>query len=574
MLDSLGNEQTVIGLLIPLIPDTMSPSNPIQNVEQKNSTLIQLIDVMMKYILAYMDKKIDESKNQPIESGTSGSSTFSNQWMSPEIISLFRDFLILLYKHIFANFAIKTELTNNQQIFLREHLETILPGCLECLEKIKFLALTNPEKLHLINDLNFPNAIIPLVTHGLLLFPLHQLSYLIDPITKLCLQLSRTVETIPDICMLCESQEAQWSIGEISHPLLVSPLPLSTEFPTEWCWLVDTHRACGCLLGMLLNLQLASIPVDPVEAIVGDWSNSVLFANGLQDNYREGLIQWKESTNEILPSLPSNADQIVECVLTYESAVDSYDIPEPDSVAKLIIDLAQARTEENHSCYEAYNQLIQFATLGEWDTYTDDDVIGLREVSCGMLAVIAKHCRIQIIANKHGAKTSESLLEAYESIFRVRKELFSLRPLDTSEEDTVSSEKSYTQLCATLRAMCLFLIFMVSPAVHKDVQDDVTTNVRNMINSASFVWNEAWDLLPFYHLTPGACSEVKSISMVYESLSSYGEVSYHIPPSEQCYSIPPFWKVHLYGTRNSLNEFSFRFQKFPVSRGPVCEVTP
>ena len=119
-----------------------------------------------------------------------------------------------------------------------------------------------------------------------------------------------------------------------------------------------------------------------------------------------------------LTQVPFSIEQITEYFLTNEM-VGSSDIPELDPVASLILDLAHARTDENTSCYEVYNQLIHYATFKgflfvclfvclficclhilflfiEWDTNTDDDVFGLKEVSCGMLAVIAKHCRIPL----------------------------------------------------------------------------------------------------------------------------------------------------------------------------------
>ena len=61
--------------------------------------------------------------------------------------------------------------------------------------------------------------------------------------------------------------------------------------------------------------------------------------------------------------LPFSTEEIAESVLRFETAVPSFDIPETDSVAKLILDLAHARTEVNPSCSDAYNQLIQFATV-------------------------------------------------------------------------------------------------------------------------------------------------------------------------------------------------------------------
>lgn len=62
-----------------------------------------------------------------------------------------------------------------------------------------------------------------------------------------------------------------------------------------------------------------------------------------------------------LPQVPFS-DQISEYFLTNEMTGSS-DIPELDSVASLILDLAHARTEENTICYEVYNQLIQYATF-------------------------------------------------------------------------------------------------------------------------------------------------------------------------------------------------------------------
>ena len=72
------------------------------------------------HIFTPQDKKIDESKSQ-VESGTDGSDTLTtqiNQGISPKIISLFKDFLILLYKHIFANFAMKTEFVSFTFLYL------------------------------------------------------------------------------------------------------------------------------------------------------------------------------------------------------------------------------------------------------------------------------------------------------------------------------------------------------------------------------------------------------------------------------------------------------------------------
>ena len=54
MLESLGNEETVMGLLLPLIPSADKPSDTSQIVTQKQSTLLQLVNIMMKYILANM----------------------------------------------------------------------------------------------------------------------------------------------------------------------------------------------------------------------------------------------------------------------------------------------------------------------------------------------------------------------------------------------------------------------------------------------------------------------------------------------------------------------------------------
>ena len=74
-------------------------------------------------------------------------------------------------------------------------------------------------------------------------------------------------------------------------------------------------------------------------------------------------------------------------------------------------------------------------------------------------------------------KTSAELSEAYESIFRVRRELFSLRPLDTSVDDTqTETETEYNQLCATIRSMCLFLVQVVAPAT-REVTDGTATSV-------------------------------------------------------------------------------------------------
>ena len=53
MLESLGNEQTVIGLLMPLIPGAIQDSDTI-GVEEKRKTLLQLVDIMVKYVLSYM----------------------------------------------------------------------------------------------------------------------------------------------------------------------------------------------------------------------------------------------------------------------------------------------------------------------------------------------------------------------------------------------------------------------------------------------------------------------------------------------------------------------------------------
>ena len=54
MLESLGNEQTVIGLLVPLISDTVAQDGDTIGVDDKNRTLLQLVEIMMKYILAFM----------------------------------------------------------------------------------------------------------------------------------------------------------------------------------------------------------------------------------------------------------------------------------------------------------------------------------------------------------------------------------------------------------------------------------------------------------------------------------------------------------------------------------------
>ena len=54
MLESLGNEQTVIGLLMPLIHGEVAESD---TISQKNSILIQIVDVMMRYILNYIVSK-------------------------------------------------------------------------------------------------------------------------------------------------------------------------------------------------------------------------------------------------------------------------------------------------------------------------------------------------------------------------------------------------------------------------------------------------------------------------------------------------------------------------------------
>ena len=54
MLESLGNEQTVIGLLMPLIHGEVVDSD---TIAQKNSILIQIVDIMMKYVLNYIVSK-------------------------------------------------------------------------------------------------------------------------------------------------------------------------------------------------------------------------------------------------------------------------------------------------------------------------------------------------------------------------------------------------------------------------------------------------------------------------------------------------------------------------------------
>lgn len=79
---------------------------------------------------------------------------------------------------------------------------------------------------------------------------------------------------------------------ELPEPLFASPLnfPLNKELDPSWCWLVDTHRASGYLLGLILNLRLVSLPVDPMEIRVQKWTQSVLLGNGLQDNYKQGLL--------------------------------------------------------------------------------------------------------------------------------------------------------------------------------------------------------------------------------------------------------------------------------------------
>ena len=77
-------------------------------------------------------------------------------------------------------------------------------------------------------------------------------------------------------------------------------------------------------------------------------------------------------------------------------------------------------------------------------------------------------------------KTSEELSETYENIFRVRRELFSLRPLEATLLDGTETqseyETEYLQLCATLRSLCLFLVCVVSPAT-KEVSDGTATSV-------------------------------------------------------------------------------------------------
>ena len=74
-------------------------------------------------------------------------------------------------------------------------------------------------------------------------------------------------------------------------------------------------------------------------------------------------MQWKQSANEIACQLPFSAEEVAESVMKYETVVPSFDIPETDPVAQLILDLAHARIEINPTCSEAYNQLIQFATV-------------------------------------------------------------------------------------------------------------------------------------------------------------------------------------------------------------------
>ena len=74
-------------------------------------------------------------------------------------------------------------------------------------------------------------------------------------------------------------------------------------------------------------------------------------------------MQWKQSTNEIMSHLPFSTEEITESVLKYDTTVPSFDIPETDPVAQLILDLVHARIEINPTCSEAYNQLIQFATV-------------------------------------------------------------------------------------------------------------------------------------------------------------------------------------------------------------------
>ena len=82
------------------------------------------------------------------------------------------------------------------------------------------------------------------------------------------------------------------------------------------------------------------------------------------------------------------------------------------------------------------------------------------------------------------SKTSVELSETYEGIFRVRRELFSLRPLEATSDDTnvtqSGSETEYSQLCATIRALCLFLIQVVSPAT-KEVSDGTASSVCSQI---------------------------------------------------------------------------------------------
>ena len=55
MLESLSDEQTVIGLLMPLLPQTETlGSDTTEGVDDKNRTLLQLVDIMMRYVLAFM----------------------------------------------------------------------------------------------------------------------------------------------------------------------------------------------------------------------------------------------------------------------------------------------------------------------------------------------------------------------------------------------------------------------------------------------------------------------------------------------------------------------------------------
>ena len=78
--------------------------------------------------------------------------------------------------------------------------------------------------------------------------------------------------------------------------------------------------------------------------------------------YPVGVLQWRDEVNSTLSQVPFSVEQITEYFLTNEM-IGSSDIPEPDPVASLILDLAHTRTDENTSCYEIYNQLIQYATF-------------------------------------------------------------------------------------------------------------------------------------------------------------------------------------------------------------------